>query len=161
MGHLQCNRDHGRHLTNTEKQKAFAAYIEHGLHLYGDADFPIVPGTLKSLRTIAAECPVYDFRTIGKKLKELGINAPRDDVKAFVPYGDDADEDYVPSAEEMADEQQIALTTFRQRLDEVAASFALLDDQSRNTALSALDQLVSALRPPSAAGTSASTPLEI
>jgi hypothetical protein len=130
--------DHGRPLSNRDKQHAFARYINLGLHLNGE-------DAVKPLRQIARECPVYDFRTIGRKLNELGIRAPREDVK---PYRLDDTKGWEPSEDELALEQLSALTTFRQRLAEAMSSYALLDEAMRAQAFNELNTVVRSLESP-------------
>lgn len=142
---LGSNGGHGRNLTQKEKQAALQGYIDADLHLHCDSDdLMVVNGSVKSLRTIAAECPFYHHTHIGRKLKALGIEAPRDDIKPYHPgYREDEDE------EDIALEETIVLTAFRQHLDAAMASYGLLGDTCRATALEALRGLVDALQPPS------------
>ena len=153
---LQCNLGHGKSMSNAEKQHAFREYIAADLHLHDDSDLSHIPGSVKSLRTIAAECPVYDFRTVGRKLKELGIKAPRDEVK---PYRPDADDDWDgPSDDDIATEDTIQLAQFREHLAGVATAIGHLSAVPRDAALHELRELIAAL---SKADQTPEAPLEI
>lgn len=143
---LQSNLAHGKRMTNAEKLAAFTSYIENGLHLWRDDDFPHAPGTVKPYRLIAAECPAYDFRTIGKKLKALGIIAPRDDVAPFDPYRYERENG--PTEDDLAEEEAIILAGFRNHIDAAAASYGLLGDETRVVALEALRALLQNLEEP-------------
>lgn len=143
---LQSNLAHGKRMTNAEKKAAFTSYIENGLHLWGDDDFPHVPGTVKPYRRIAAQCPVYDFRTIGRKLKEFGIIAPRDDVAPFDPYRYEREDG--PTEDDLAEEEAIILADFRIHIDAAAASYGLLGDETRVVALEVLRTLLQNLEEP-------------
>ena len=140
---LASNHDHGKGLNPKEKRAAFLGYIEAGMHL---DEF----GLTKSLRTIAAECPVYSFQHIGKKLKELGIHASRDDVKPYrhAGYLDDNDE---LSLDDLALEELSLRSVFNSHLEAAKASFGILNDASRQSALQALATMIDELAGRSAA----------
>lgn len=133
------NRLHGRLMTQREKQHAFNHFIEMKMHL---DEFD----TVKSLRQIAAECPVYDFRTIGRKLKERGINAPLPDVKPFLRGYGPAPEEL--SEEDLALEQSSLLSAFKDHLASAMASYNRLDAPLRSVALGGLQELVKDLGGP-------------
>jgi hypothetical protein len=139
---LRANQDHGKSLSNKEKQAALRGYIDAGLHLDDDWKLP------KSLRTIAYECPVYTFQHIGRKLKEWEIDVPRDDVKPFRPYDGDDDEDGL-SPEDIALEDLSLRAEFAQHLDAAQATYGLLNDLSRKVALAAVEKLLQDLSGPS------------
>lgn len=130
------NRDHGRNLSQKEKQHAFTRYIELGMHLDEW-------GMVKPLRQIAHECPVYAFQTIGRKLTEQGISAPRGDVKPY-RYGYDC-ADNEPSDDDLALDQVSLLATFEEHLASAMASYARLDGKCRGDALGKLRSLVRGL----------------
>lgn len=136
---MQCNQEHGIRMSHADKQHAFADYIARDFHL-------LPSGAVKSLRKIAEEFPHYDFRTIGKKLKELGITAPRDDVKPYRPADFDTDWDG-PSEEDLAEEEAIALKTIRDRLTEAQEAWALLSPPAREVARGAFKDAWEAVRP--------------
>lgn len=136
---LQSNQTHGKRMTNVEKLAAFTSYIENNLHLWGDDDFPHAPGTVKPLRVIASECPVYDFRHIGRKLKELGIAASRDDV---VPFSRDDG----PTEDDLAEDEAIALADFHKHIDAAMDAYGTLSPDGQASALSSLSNLLYALR---------------
>lgn len=137
------NQDHGRRLTNKEKQHAFAAYIASGLHLNDEERLDVLPGTVKTLRAIAAECPVYDFRTIGKKLKERGINVPRDTVKPFLAHETYPTDGIEP--EDLELEQTSLLRTFKERLGVALSSYGIMDARRQREVRTILRMHVEAL----------------
>lgn len=142
---LQCNQAHGKPMTNAEKRHAFQAYIDADLHIHDGEDLSTIAGTIKAVRLIAAECPVYSYQHIHKKLKELGIEAPRDDVKPYRPdYGDDWDG---PSEEDLETEDAIHLAAFRDHLATAMTSLSLLSDHVRATALWELKEAPASLAP--------------
>lgn len=141
-----ANQDHGRRLTRKEQQHAFDAYIAADLHLHEGNSLGVIPGTVKSLRTIAAECPVYTFQSIGRKLKERGIEADREDVKDYDWSYADWEKEWEEDPTDFELEQSSLLSAFREKLDATAASFALLEGASREEALFALRGLVESLR---------------
>lgn len=143
---LQCNQSHGKSMTNAEKDAAFRTYVEHDLHLWGEDDFPQVPGTVKPLRRIAAECPVYDFRHIGKKLKELGITALREDVVPFDPNR--FNREGGPTEDDLAEDEAIGLATFRKHIDAAMGVYGTLSAEGQITALGSLSRLLDALKQP-------------
>lgn len=133
-----ANGQHGRKITATEKQHAFARFIELGMHLNA-------AGNVKPLRQIADECPVYSFQHIGRKLKERGIKAPRGDVKPYT-YG-------YGCAEETADEarsedDETLLDDFRQHLASAMSIYNRLDASTQATALTEMREQVTGLTDP-------------
>jgi hypothetical protein len=134
---LQANHDYARRMSGKEKEAALWGYIQAGLHLdeFGFAT--------KSLRVIAAECPVYTFQHTGKKLNQWGISAPRDDVKPFRPYDRDAEDDLSP--EDIALEELSLRAVFNEHLKAARASYGHLNDDSRDVALAAIRDLVNDL----------------
>lgn len=143
---LGFNHDHGKKLSNREKQNALQSYITNNMHVYGPDDLDGPPGTVKSLRRIAAECPVYDFRTIGRKLKELGIAARRDDVKPFAAAS--RGEWNGPTEDDIAEEDEIALKTLRDRLAEAKAAWAILSPNSREEGVQAFREALREVQQP-------------
>lgn len=137
---LQSNQTHGKRMTNKEKNAALNSYIENDLHLWGGSDFPRVPGTVKPLRVIASECPVYDFRHIGKKLKELGIAACRDDVVPFDPYRLSLDDG--PTEDDLAEDEAIALAHFHKHIGAAMDAYGTLSPDGQASALSSLSSLL-------------------
>lgn len=147
---LQCNGGHGRSLTNKEKANALRSYVDSGLHLHGSDTLDGVPGTIKSLRLIATECPVYSFQNIGRKLKEWGIEAPRDDVKPFDPNR--REEWDGPSADEIAEDDQIALKSLQDHLRSAQEAWAMLQPESRDVGTAAFRDALNAIQPPNLTG---------
>ena len=141
---LQSNQTHGKRMTNKEKNAALNSYVENDLHLWSESDSPRVPGTVKPLRVIASECPVYDFRTIGRKLKELGIAASRDDVVPFDPYRFSRDDG--PTEDDLAEDEAIALADFHKHIDAAMDAYGTLSPDGQASALSSLSNLLYALR---------------
>jgi hypothetical protein len=132
------NAKHARPLNRKEKQNAFASFIEHSLHVG-------LSGKTKPVRTIAAEFPHYSFQTVSRKLKEMGIDAPREDVGEWRYTTRGSDE---PTPEDLELEDAILLGEFRKHLDAATTSYGLLTDASRCIALTALKALMDDLEPP-------------
>jgi hypothetical protein len=135
---LVANTLHGRRYTQKEQQHAFASFIAEGLHL--DTSGDVLP-----VRTIAALCPVYVFQTISRKLKDLGIDAPRDDIKPW--YGTVHDSDG-PSPEDLAQDEEIQLQAFRNSLAAAALVYGALSDTARHVAFTDLGAFKDNLVPP-------------
>jgi hypothetical protein len=121
---MRCNQEHGIRMSSADKQHAFAEFIAHNLHLHPS-------GAVKSVRAIQADFPFYSAGHIWKKLKSMGITAPRDDMKPYNPDGREWDG---PSEEDLAEEEAIALHTIRDRLAEAQTAWALLSPQAREVA---------------------------
>lgn len=133
-----ANTTHGRRLTQKEQQHAFASFIAEGLHLDPS-------GNALPVRAIAELCPVYSFQTISRKLRELGIDAPREDV---LPWRGSSHNDEGPSPEDLELEEEIQLATFRDHLASAASTYGALSDTARRSALMALRELQEGLEPP-------------
>jgi len=128
---IAANLKHGRQMTNREKDHAFAAYIEYGLHLDK-------AGEVKSCRQIASECGVYSFSHVSRKLKAMGIDAPRDDVKPFNRHHRGNGDDEFDLALLTSEDDEITASTFYRQLQDLKVTCALLSRDDRKKAAEAL-----------------------